>query len=296
MLRKFLRPGAIYLNTGHSNWHRRSLLACRDIGPVAVLIHDTIPLDLPESQRPGAAKSFEQKLKLVSAYATQLFYVSTASQKAAELHLTRFVRVPPGRTAPITIEPPRPDARDLPPGLPPRAPYFVALGTIEPRKDHALLLDIWEQMAQESAKTDKKPIPELLILGRRGWKNDAVFQRLDALRDQPNPNVRELNGLSDAGVAALLQGARALLMPSHAEGFGLPLHEAMALGTPVLACDLEAYKETIGDYAVYLPKGERYLWRATVEAMAADPRLGVHPARPPAPWTQHYDAVLSALA
>ncbi|MFC6688982.1 hypothetical protein [Jhaorihella thermophila] len=73
------------------------------------------------------------------------------------------------------------------------------------------MLDVWGDM------TDP---PQLLICGARGWNNDAVFDRLDRL-DRNGP-IRELPGLSDRQVAAILQGARALLFPSRAEGFGLP--------------------------------------------------------------------------
>ncbi|MDT9702392.1 glycosyltransferase, partial [Streptomyces sp. P17] len=91
-------------------------------------------------------------------------------------------------------------------------PRFVTLGTIEPRKNHALLLDVWDSLPP--------PRPQLVVIGRRGWADQALFARIAA-----TPDVAEFNTLDDGQVAAVLTGAQALLMPSFAEGFGLPLTE-----------------------------------------------------------------------
>lgn len=291
MLARHLPPAVIYLNTGHSNLHLRVMRAVKRVkgAKIGVLIHDTIPLDHPATQRPGTAEAFLEKLRIVSAHADRVFYVSAASQRAAERHFAKLGRIPPGQSAPITIDPPQPGPLPLELKRAPTSPYFVTLGTIEPRKDHALLLDIWEDLAALGGAC-----PELWIIGRRGWQNDEVFQRLDRLKAEGSLKILELNDLSDGAALALVKGARALLMPSRAEGFGLPILEAMALGTPVLACDLEAYTETAGDYAVYLPPGDRYSWGKMILAMVTDPDLGRKPARAPLGWDQHFNHVLAS--
>lgn len=83
-------------------------------------------------------------------------------------------------------------------------PYFITIGTIEPRKNHAFLLDLWE--GWEDAL-------HLVICGNRGWKNEDVFARLDTV---DRSRITELNGLEDAQMMGLLKGAKAALFPSFA--------------------------------------------------------------------------------
>jgi glycosyltransferase involved in cell wall biosynthesis len=154
----------------------------------------------------------------------------------------------------------------------------VALGTIEPRKNHALLLDAWEGMGPQA--------PWLVICGARGWRNAATFARLD----RHPPRVREAAGLTDGAVAALLQGARALLFPSLAEGYGLPLVEAAALGTPVVCSDLPICREVAGPGADFLDPRDPEAWAAAVMRLKDDtsPRK-----RMVAPlWEQHFNIAL----
>src|SRR5205823_1812943 len=116
-------------------------------------------------------------------------------------------------------------------------PYFVVLSTIEPRKNHELLLRLWQRLAERHGAA----APRLVLVGHRGWENDAVFKLLDSLRGN-SPHVVECPDLDDAALAAVLRGARALLSPSFAEGFGLPVVEALALGTPAIASDIAAHR------------------------------------------------------
>jgi glycosyltransferase involved in cell wall biosynthesis len=144
-------------------------------------------------------------------------------------------------------------------------PGFVCIGTIEPRKNHLLLLHLWRQMAETLAP---ERVPRLTIIGRRGWENEQVLDMLDrcpALKG----HVEELNGCSDARMSGLLRGARALLLPSFAEGYGMPVAEALAMGTPVICSDLAALREVGGDVPDYLDPLDGPGWRATILDYAA---------------------------
>ena len=112
------------------------------------------------------------------------------------------------------------------------SPYFVVLGTIEPRKNHLLLLNIWRRLAEQ-----QRSPPKLVIIGTRGWENEQVLDVLDR-SVLVRPHVVEGSGMGDRGLMRLLANARALLMPSFAEGYGLPVVEALSLGTPVVASDI----------------------------------------------------------
>lgn len=295
MLRRHLPRGVSALNLGHANLTATVLRALHD-GPgaqVTVLVHDTIPLDHPRFTRPGIPEDFARKMLAVSAHADRVIHTAQTTRHATEAHMSRMGRLPPGIVAHLGVDPP--PSGDLPPGLALDRPYFIALGTIEPRKNHALLLDVWDDLARAHPAD---AVPDLLILGRRGWQNRAVFDRLDALRG-PDARVHELPGLPDAAVGALLRGARALLFPSHAEGYGLPPLEAAALGVPVIASPLPVLRELLADYPVYASALDRYAWAnyiwtltQSVGASGAGEALEGRAIRPPC-WREHFKKVLS---
>jgi len=261
MLARHLPEGSAYLNVGHSNLTDRMFQSMRHglNGRTAIMIHDVIPLEFPQFQRPGTPEKFRQMLKRVRAQADVVIYNTTDTRDRAERFMAQWGPPPKGVVAHLGVNVPETAQETLPVGLIPSGPYFVTLGTIEPRKGHDMLLDIWEGWENGSAP------PGLLICGSRGWNNDAVFARLDAL--PKGGRVRELQGLQDGAIAALLKRSNGLLCPSHAEGFGLPAAEAAALGVPVVCSDLPAFREVLGDYAVYAAETDRYQWRNRIQSL-----------------------------
>jgi len=127
------------------------------------------------------------------------------------------------------------DAAMLPNGLAPHA-FLVVCGTVEKRKNVARLLEAYRQ--------SKLSMP-LVIAGPDGWGAADIAPLLAA-----TPGAIRLPYLERASLRALIGHARALVMPSLAEGFGLPVAEAMALGTPVLTSNLGALAETAGGAAL----------------------------------------------
>lgn len=137
--------------------------------------------------------------------------------------------------------------------------YFVIAGTIEPRKNHLLLLNLWRQLRAELGNAT----PQLILVGSRGWENENVVDMLErsvALRGF----VQEAGRLSDFHLDRLLSGARALVLPSFAEGYGLPVAEALARGVPVLCSDIAAFREVGGDVPEYLDPLDGPAWRSAV--------------------------------
>ncbi len=282
MLRQNLPQGFAYLNLGHSNLTDRVLSAVKAAGGrISVMVHDVIPLEYPAFQRPGTVAPFRAKLDRVNLFSDLVIYNSQDTQRRSEAQMHR--RLPPAIAAHLGVDIPSPDATALPPGLPPARPYVIYVGTIEPRKNHGFLLDLWQEMGRGA--------PMLLICGNRGWNNAAVFDRLDHL--PPDALVREYNGLSDPALAALVAGAAGAVFPSHAEGFGLPPAEALSLGTRVLCNDLPVLREVLGDKAVYAPLSDPYSWKTTVKEWAANPPDPRSTATYRAPtWAEHFKTVL----
>ena len=173
-------------------------------------------------------------------------------------------------------------------------PYFLCLGTIEPRKNIGLLLDVWEQLA---ARQDPTDMPHLVICGRRGWMVEDLLARLDR-SPLKGRVIHEFNDLGDGALFGLLRGARALLFPSLAEGFGLPPAEAAVLGVPVIANDLPVLREILEDYPIYADVTDSYSWEKAVLSLVwnhppPEGRGGQTDKEYSAPsWRAHFNAVL----
>lgn len=286
MLRGALPAGTAYLNIGHSNLSARVFAAVRTIpqARITVLIHDVIPLDYPQYQRSGTVELFAGKMKRVRHHADLILYNSADTQARTERVMAQWGAVPRGIVAHLGTIPPRPDRSALPDGLPPDTPYFITVGTIEPRKNHALLLDVWERLGPDA--------PLLLICGSRGWNNAAVFARLDAMG--AGARVREVSGLSDGALSAVVQDAQAMLFPSHAEGFGLPGVESLQLGTPVICSNMATFREILKDHAVFLDDSSISMWKEKIVDWSKKPRAALRVCDFEAPsWDAHFKITLS---
>jgi glycosyltransferase involved in cell wall biosynthesis len=225
------------------------------------LVHDLIPASHPEYASPSGAKRHLLRVNSFAGLADGIIANSSATAQALLPHLSQGADEPRVITAPLGIDTPLPD-----PHYPvPAGPYFVCIGTIEPRKNHLLLLNLWRDLAQRLGADT----PKLLLIGRRGWENENILDMLDRCPALVG-KVREYSKLPDNVVAKLLQGARALLFPSFIEGYGLPLAEALALGVPAICSDLPALREVGGDVPEFLDPLDGLGWRRLILDFAQD--------------------------
>lgn len=122
---------------------------------------------------------------------------------------------------------------------------FLMVSTIEPRKNHTYLLDCFEQLWQQGVEVN------LLFIGKVGWEVASLMKRINN-HSQRNQHFFVMHDANDAELAYAYEHSTALVFPSHAEGFGLPIIEALEHGLPVIASDIPVHKEVGGDLAVYI--------------------------------------------
>ncbi len=128
-------------------------------------------------------------------------------------------------------------------------PFFLFVGTLEPRKNLSRLMDAYEVFlaTDQVRELSGESVPDLVLVGGRGWKDSRLRGRIADLRERGLLRVIEYCNLDD--LWDLYCSALALVFPSLNEGFGLPILEAMAAGLPVLTADRSGTAEVAGDKA-----------------------------------------------
>ena len=293
-----LPRGTLYLHTSHLRLDRPErfdwLYDRRDLRPV-FFVHDLIPITHPEYGRPGEDARHAERLRTIGRHAAHIVVNSADVGAQTTRHLAAAgFGAPPVTVGHLGIEAP---FRVEGPSFVPSRPVFLVCGTVEPRKNHLLLLHLWRDLAARLGADT----PRLVLVGRRGWEAENVVDMLDrcpAMRE----HVVEVSGLSTHGLAALMRSATALLMPSFTEGYGLPVVEAAASGLPVVASDIAVHREIGAGFAAFLDPLDGPGWTRIVEELAApDSRLRADLAArlsgyAPPSWAAHFDRVEAALA
>ncbi|HEX7822395.1 MAG TPA: glycosyltransferase family 1 protein [Sphingobium sp.] len=294
--------GQPYLNVGHTGLHRANhgqWVARTRVRPV-YLVHDLIPITHPQYCRAGEDHKHGQRVQTLlrcgaGVIANSVYTLDSLSgfARTQGLPMPPHSVVAPLGVEPIWLAPPAQAANQLRLDDDGR-PYFLTLGTIEGRKNHILLLKVWRDLA--AALGDA--CPRLVIVGQRGWQCGEATGLLD---NSPvlRPHVTELADCGDDALLSLMAGARALLFPSFAEGYGLPLVEALAVGTPVIASNLEVFREIAGDIVTTLDPHDMLAWYNAVRDYAEPAsrtraaqlaRLAEADFRPPN-WPDHFARV-----
>jgi len=217
--------------------------------PTIITIHDLSHLRHPETHPVNRVRELDRDLPAAVARADRILTVSDFTRR----EVLEVFGVDPSRvvTTPLGVEPrffPR-TAAQTSPLLAPLAlkhgQYFLAVGTLEPRKN---VLTVVEAHSRLPA-----PIREaypLAVAGMKGWLTHAITRRLEVA--QSRGDVRLLGYVDDRQLPLLYSGAALVSYPSIYEGFGLPLLEAMASGVPVAASNRASMPEVVGDAGILL--------------------------------------------
>jgi|GEM_PF-3185188 len=260
----------LYLNTSHHGISNRDgYEVLKDVFGVrfAFYIHDLIPIEWPEYVRAQGYDDHVKRMHVVSDYADLVIVNSHYTKQCFENWCLKNAKKPPTTdVAFIGVEEKFLAKKD-------EAfknklysiidkSYFVCIGTIEPRKNHLLLLQVWRDFVQRGLTP-----PNLVLIGKRGWENQNVFNFIDQCHDI-KPFVVEMNGLNDDALERIVRGAKALLFPSFTEGWGMPLVEAQSLGTPVICSDIDVFREASSGRATFINPLDALSWRDAIEDFA----------------------------
>ncbi len=234
--------------------------------PTVVTIHDLSVLLHPEWHPADRVRGYEARFRRGLAQARHFLAVSefTRQELIQKLNVrpetvTRTYNGVRGGLGPMPQAVVRAALRTL--GLPPR--YFLYLGTIEPRKNVMTLLHAYVRLPSELR--DRFP---LLLVGGWGWNSAAVAAYLDS--EARHRGVVYTGYLPEKSLAAVLNGARAMVYPSLYEGFGLPPVEMMACGGAVICSTAGALVETVGARAHLVRPLDEDGWREALRRAAAD--------------------------
>ncbi len=253
-------PKPVYIKVAHQGLEHparyrriKAMTRCRFV----VYLHDLIPINFPEYVRRRSAETHAARMATIAELADLVVVNSDDTGRDFLAYCRRFALREP---AIVHIEPAIDDAfLSYEDGAREVGDYFVCLGTIEPRKNHLLLLELWREFAAQPGRR----APKLVLVGGRGWKNENVLDMLERC-----PAVTGLvewhRKLPDATLKRLIVGARALLLPSFAEGYGMPVAEALALRVPVLCSDLPALRESGQNVPEYLDPLDGIGWRMAI--------------------------------
>ena len=138
--------------------------------------------------------------------------------------------------------------------------FILFVGTIEPRKNLATLLEAWAMLRDR---------PDLVIVGAWGWLYEPIKERMGRL----GPGVHHIQGLDPADLPAVYNLARVLAHPAWYEGFGLPPLEAMACGTPVVVSNSSSLPEVVGEAGLIAAADVPEAWRRALERVIGDTDL-----------------------
>jgi glycosyltransferase involved in cell wall biosynthesis len=250
--------GALYLNVSHTDFDLAA--HWRSVGKLGLkpvyLLHDLIPLTRPHVTT--SHKAARHKGRVVQAV-TNAAGIIVSSEVAAQ-DLRNFVAcqdlpLPPLLIAPIA-------GANLPIPLRPAKSLktsFISIGTIEKRKNHALLLRTWSLLIDRMGDA----APQLVLAGSWGLRSGSVRSALEKdVRLRSLVEVR--SGLCDAEVGRLMTDARAVLLPTLAEGYGLPMVEALQMRVPVIATDLPSFREIGQGIPTLLDPADAEGWADTI--------------------------------
>lgn len=282
--------------------HRAQVARWKAAGAsIQLLVYDLLPIRQPQWFQRKTVRNFRRWLNFLADHCDSALCISRDTEQDLRLWIaTNF----PGRLATFdthvirlggeigSTAPSRgvsSDARHL---LDQRAarPFILMVGTVEPRKGHDAAIDAFESLWSGGGDT----VPDLVIVGRPGWKTERLQRRI-----QRHPETQRrlfwFDDASDELLDQLYRGCQGVVVPSYAEGFGLPVEEARRYGKAVLARDLAVFRESGRQAVSFFPDDAGFAealaaWTADIAHLDEDCRVSE-----PRSWDETRMDLLRAL-
>lgn len=249
-----LQAGDIFLGldlAAHRLWrHRRQVKRWKRCGAtITLVVYDVLPLRRPDWFPPSTARHFGRWIRIIERHCDIALCISRAvsddlhtvlrQRNHARRHPLRHALLPLsgdiGGSRPTDgID----EAGHVVLAKARRHPTLLMVATVEPRKGHALLLDAFDRLQARLGAA----APDLIMVGRPGWRTEAVQQRM-ADHSRTSAGFHWLPNVSDELLTALYDSAALVVVPSLGEGYGLPIVEALSHRRRVLARDLPVFRE-----------------------------------------------------
>ena len=259
---------SIYVNIGHVglafpcfvSWLRRR----PDIKPVFML-HDMIPLENPEWVSEAGLRNHHKMTENAARYAAALIATSpTARSSVMREFALRGRKDIPVATVPLPVAPLFLEKFERDEELASHN-YFVVCGALQPRKNHVLLINVWRELVRRRGPH----APKLVVVGSTGWGGEPIRHLVTRCREIED-HLIFAEDLSSPALRSIMSHAKGVLMASHAEGYGLPIIEALCVRTPVVVSDIPAHHDVAGDYGIYRHPIDGLGWLAAVESLTDD--------------------------
>jgi glycosyltransferase involved in cell wall biosynthesis len=255
----------------------------RNGGRVVGVIYDLIPVNYPESCIPEHVAVFKSWLRRLTRVADAFVCISSsAAQQLSDHFRSRFRSQPSiahfylGSELDLVAADGaiRPMLKEI---FSAQRHVFIAVGSIEPRKNHSFVLDAFEEFWCNGGEAS------LVLIGQIGWKSEKVIDRI-AHHKELGRRLFLLHDTSDTELDYAYRNASALIIASKIEGFGLPVVEAFQRGLPVLCSDIPVFREIADGRALFFALDEPYHLTNALMDFAKTNALSGRQHRTPLPW------------
>jgi glycosyltransferase involved in cell wall biosynthesis len=235
---------------------------------LVVTVHDVAPELFPETFPPRGRRFHRLGVQAAARRADLVITVSEAAAAEIRAHTS----IPPERlrVVPSGVDHTAATEEEVADTLAVSniadAPYVFWLGSLEPRKNVAVLVSAFARLLAERAEFPHR----LVLAGASGWLEKGLVPPAEEAALRARDRLRVLGAVPDDELRALYAGAVVFAFPSRHEGFGLPVLEAMVQGTPVVCADIPALREVAGGAARLVPPNDVDAWVAALTELLED--------------------------
>jgi len=239
-------------------------------GKVVVLLNDIIPIQFPAWYRPHDVARFTEYVNRAIRLADR--FILTSRRVSADMadHAGKLgIPLPDVKLVPLGCDNVRKStaAGDLPEPLE-AGRYILFVSTIEPRKNHSMLMEVWRRLALDG--TIARSGMKLLFVGRNGWLVDDIIAKLHG-HPEYGKSLIHLDNVDDRTLSRLYQDSAFCAYPSIYEGYGLPPVEGLAYGKALIASTGGAIAEVVGSFGLCLDPFDVDGWEAAIRRWITSP-------------------------